>query len=67
MSIQQEILRILEGTKAPVLFDDILEELKRRHPDSLTFDLRSAILPLLSTGQVYFTKADRTTLALYEP
>lgn len=60
------ILQILEDNGGPMLFDEVIEKLRPFYPEALTFDLRSAVLPLLSSGQVYFTKADRTTIELYD-
>lgn len=53
-SLQDEILEILSKAKNQEMDceGELVKELKLRHPDELTFDLRSGLLSLMSSGLV---------------
>lgn len=53
-SLQEEILELLDSQELEV--DKLLNDLKELHDDLPVFDLRSALLPLMSTGLVEWTK-----------
>ncbi len=56
-SIQEEILDILGEGETDA--EQLVETLGERHPELLSFDIRSALLPLMSTGLVEWTKAGK--------
>lgn len=52
LNLQQEILLLLDRYGGKVDNDDLIQVLKFLHPDLSTFDCNSALLPLMSTGQL---------------
>ncbi len=60
-SLQEEILSILDNREMPL--EELVAEMKRRHPDMLTFDIRSALLPLMSTYQIELDKERKVRVA----
>lgn len=53
-SLQEEMLEVLDAREMTI--DELVREMKERHKDKLTFDVRSAILPLLSSGELEMNK-----------
>ncbi len=53
-SLQEEILDILGDRETDA--EQLVKTLGERHPELLSFDIRSALLPLMSTGLVKWTK-----------
>ncbi|HEY9792490.1 MAG TPA: hypothetical protein V6D22_18960 [Candidatus Obscuribacterales bacterium] len=53
-SLQDEILDLLGDREVDA--DELVKLLSEKHKDLLTFDIRSALLPLMSTGLVEWAK-----------
>jgi hypothetical protein len=60
-SLQEEMLSILANREMPL--EELVSAMKSRHPDMLTFDIRSALLPLMSTYQIELDKDGKVRVA----
>lgn len=49
-SLQEDMLEIIGSGEMSI--EDLVAEMEERHPDVLTMDIRTAIMPLLSSGEI---------------
>jgi predicted DNA-binding ribbon-helix-helix protein len=61
-SLQEEMLDVARSREMNV--EELVNEIKSRHQDMLTFDIRSALLPLLSAGELELMKDGKLKLAV---
>lgn len=62
----QELISGIVRTKQPIFVDEVIAEVRKSYPEQQHDDIRAAIFPLVSIGEIALDKHQRGKLVFVE-